>query len=84
MWDGKIRKGWPAEAPKLGKPVASPDGSVQITLTGAVGSRYTLQGSSNLVEWISLSDCVSTDDSMTLTAPVAADSPVRFYRAVLQ
>ena len=83
-WEGRIRKGWPAEAPRLGKPVASLDGSVQLTLTGGAGSRYTLQSSSNLVDWVSLSECVSTNDTMTLTAPAATGSAVRFYRAVLQ
>lgn len=83
-WGRRVRKGWLAEAPKLGKPVASPDGSMQVTLTGAAGSRYTLQGSSNLVDWVSLSDCVSTNDSTTVTVPAATDSAVRFYRAVLQ
>ncbi len=83
-WGRRVKKGWPAEPPKLGKPVASPDGSVEVTLTGAAGSRYTLQSSSNLVDWVPLTDCVSTNDTITLTAPAATDSPVRFYRAVLQ
>lgn len=84
LWEGRIRKGWPAEAPRLGKPVASPDGSVQVTVTGKAGSSYTLEGSSNLADWVPLTECVSTNNTMTLTAPAATDSAVRFYRAVLQ
>ncbi len=83
-WGCRVRKGWPAEPPKLGIPMASPDGSVQLTLTGTAGTRYTLQGSSNLVAWTALTDSSSTNGAMTVIVPPAIDSAVRFFRAVLQ
>lgn len=83
-WEGRIRKGWPAEAPRLGKPVASPDGAVQVTVAARAGSSYTLEGSSNLAEWVPLTECASTNDTLTLTVPVTPGSAARFYRAVLR
>jgi hypothetical protein len=84
-WNHRIRKGWPAVAPVLGgRPVATGDGTLQLTVSGATGSRYVVQASSDLRDWVSLTNCTSTSATVTVAVPGPTDAAPRFYRAVLE
>jgi len=63
------------------------NGQVQLTLTGKQGSRYAIETSTALPNWISAGLTVTvTNESgaMTFAAPDMTNSARRFYRAVWQ
>lgn len=80
----RIRKGWPATAPKLSRPEARPDGSVQLEVTGVAGSSYRIEASMDLADWVPVAVCKSTDSSTLVALPAPANSANKFYRAVLE
>ena len=60
---------------------------VQLTLTGKQGSRYALETSTALPNWISAGLTVTVTNQsgvVTFPAPGAPSGAQRFYRAVLQ
>ena len=62
------------------------NGQHQLTLTGKQGSRYDIQTSIGLNNWISALTVTLTNSSgtMTFAAPGAPSDPLRFYRAALK
>ena len=54
----------------------------QLTLFGEAQSHYALEKSSNLVNWISLTNFTATNSAMPLTDASPDPSAPRFYRAV--
>ena len=66
--------------------VAQVNGQHQLTLTGKQGSRYDIQTSIGLNNWISALTVTLTNSSGTMTfpAPGAPSDPLRFYRAALK
>ena len=68
-------------APTLTDPAVLADGSVQFNLSGIAGLSYTVQASTNLVDWVPILSFVSTNGSTTVADPAAAKLNYRFYRA---
>ena len=62
------------------------NGQHQLTLTGKQGSRYDIQTSTGLNNWIGALTVKLTNSSgtMTFAAPGAPSDPLRFYRAALK
>jgi subtilase family serine protease len=56
------------------------DGSFTFGITGAVGTAYTLQFSTNLVDWVRMTDFVCTNSPTWLTDTNASRFSQRFYR----
>lgn len=54
----------------------------QLTLSGAPGQSVTIRHSSNLVDWVALTNLVLHGNTVQFTDPTGADAPLRFYRAV--
>jgi len=79
-----IRKGWAAVPPTLDTPVVLPNRSVQLNLSGAAGSAYTLQAYTNLVDWIPWASVTNTSGTVMILDPVAVHYDKLFYRALMQ
>jgi hypothetical protein len=69
-------------APALTEPAVLADGSVQFNLSGIAGLSYTVQASTNLVDWVPILSLVSTNGTITVVDPAAAALNRRFYRAL--
>ena len=66
------------------EPIRSlPDGVFQINVTGSGGAIYGIEASTNLVDWLLLTNWVSTNTVMQFIDTGAANFNRRFYRAVL-
>jgi hypothetical protein len=61
-----------------------PDRKVRFELLAQPGYRYTIQASSNLLNWESLGSVLATNSVMTYKDVSAAGFSARFYRAVLE
>ena len=75
----------PGGEPRLA--VTRENGQVQLTLTGKQGSRYALETSTALANWISAGLTVTVAHSsgaVTFPAPDATSAAQRLYRAVLR
>jgi hypothetical protein len=57
------------------------DGKFQFTLTGRTGSGYEIQGSTNLVNWVTVSTNGPFTGSLLFTDTNAPGLNHRFYRA---
>jgi alpha-tubulin suppressor-like RCC1 family protein len=68
-------------APTMTEPTILADGSVQFNLSGVAGLSYTVQASTNLVDWVPILSFVSTSGTTTVADPAAAKLSYRFYRA---
>jgi hypothetical protein len=66
--------------PVLSAPVRLSNGQFQFNFSGNPGQNYTLQASSDLVNWSSLMTTNSSNSSYTFTDPAATGMPRRFYR----
>jgi hypothetical protein len=60
------------------------NGVFTLTLSGAAGKTYVLQGSTNLLNWVPLSTNVPVSSPFTVADPQAGAFRYRFYRAVQQ
>jgi hypothetical protein len=67
--------------PVLTPPAPQPGGSMQLTLNGIAGWRYTVSGSTDLVNWTPLTSFVATNASTQIVEPAAGSFSHRFYRA---
>ena len=68
--------------PWLGDGQYLPDGSFQLTVYGDAGRSYTVQASTNLVDWTLVTTLVNPNGTMTVVDPAATNFTCRFYRAV--
>lgn len=57
-------------------------GRMQMVLNAQAGFLYSIQFSSDLVHWATLTNLAFTTTTMTITDPAAISNPGRFYRAV--
>jgi hypothetical protein len=56
-------------------------GQFQVRFDGLAGGNYTLQASSNLVQWVGITNLIApTNGSYQVQDPAAATFPHRFYR----
>ncbi|MHB8524118.1 MAG: carboxypeptidase regulatory-like domain-containing protein [Limisphaerales bacterium] len=68
--------------PWLGEGHYLPDGRFQLTAYGEAGRSYTVQVSTNLLDWTPLTTLVNTNGTMTVVDPATTNLNYRFYRAV--
>lgn len=66
----------------LGPARKKDDGSFELAVTGALGLRYTLQSSTNLLDWAPVCDFTCTQPTTWVQDPAADHSIERFYRVV--
>lgn len=60
------------------------NGVFQLEAAGMAGGNYIFQGSTDLLNWVSLSTNVASTPLFNLVDPHSTDFPVRFYRAIEQ
>jgi hypothetical protein len=58
-----------------------PDGQLQFDVSGGMGQSYTVQVSTNLVDWITLMTVLITNVPQTIVDVTATNCPSRYYRA---
>jgi hypothetical protein len=76
---------FPALPYTLQAPVRLPDGRIQLTVTGEVGSSCRVQFSTNLLNpkgWTQFTNFTSISANTAVVDPGATNSPNRYYRAV--
>ena len=73
----------PPEQPVLGPVVLLSTGAVQVTLTGVAGRTYSIQASSDLTNWLTITNVDLTDPPGQFVDPAAAGFSQRFYRAIV-
>jgi uncharacterized delta-60 repeat protein len=69
--------------PLLSQPVRLGNGQFQLKFSGESGTNYVLQSSSNLVDWVGVTNFTATNPPQILTDPSAGGYAKRFYRAVM-
>lgn len=57
-----------------------PDGRFKLTIFGQTGHNYTLQATTNLVDWVPVTSFVCTNGVMDVFDPAATNLSSRFYR----
>lgn len=72
----------PAAPTGLSIPKIFADRTVQLDLSGQPGHSYTIQASSDLIQWIELTSTNLSSPVLRWTDPQAGQFPYRFYRAV--
>ena len=68
--------------PRLAEPLRLANGQFQLMFYGQDQLHYALEASSNLVNWVSITNFTATNNPMLLIDPSASSYPKRFYRAV--
>src|SRR6185503_19296073 len=58
-------------------------GSTELALQGTVGNTYLIEASTNLVDWVTVTNVLMTDSIMRFFDPAASTSNRRYYRANL-
>jgi hypothetical protein len=83
-YDGEIlQSGVMAPMPlALGPVMILPHGEVQVALKGPDGQTYSIQASTDLSQWIDLTNVVLAHSSAQFVDQSATNHPQRFYRAV--
>ena len=72
------------EQPSIGVPGAQTNGELQLPVYGTIGMSYSLEVSTNLVNWEIVSPFYCTNNPTYVTAPNSSNSRVRFYRIAWQ
>ena len=71
-----------AVSPILGDPTISPSGEFQFTLTGQAGQAYSVESSTNLIDWVSVRNVVlPATGALGVNEQTTAEPGSRFYRA---
>ena len=74
----------PLPPPRLSSPTHQSNGQFRLTLVGETGRSYTIEASTNLANWIAVTNFVSATGTNEVTDPTAPNFSRRFYRAVTQ
>jgi uncharacterized delta-60 repeat protein len=69
-------------ASHLDPPRRMGNGQFQVVFYGENQAQYALLASSNLVDWISITNFTASSGAMPIVDPTASPPPKRFYRAV--
>jgi hypothetical protein len=69
--------------PQFGAVMVVFGGGVQVTLTGGIGQSYTVQASTNLVNWAAITNLALPTGAGQFTDYSLTNCPQRFYRAVV-
>ena len=92
LWSGPTDAAYEAIPSQL-LPLLRPDstgavsqsgGTLQVQFTGADGYAYTVQTSSNLLNWTAVSTNYPANGSFNFVDPLPPGSPRRFYRSILR
>jgi uncharacterized repeat protein (TIGR01451 family) len=67
--------------PQISSPAFLSNGGLQLNFSGDVGRNYQVLASTNLVDWVVLTNMTATGLSTTFTDSDASGYPCRFYRA---
>ena len=59
-------------------------GTALVSINGLVGQSCSIQASTNLLDWLTITNVMFTNTSGHFTDPSASDLRQRFYRAVVQ
>ena len=70
-------------APQLSSAFFLPGGQFQLDLAANVGRRCEVSASTNLADWVPLTNLIMTEPALLVIDPAATDFPRRFYRARL-
>ena len=70
-------------APVLSGAVYLSDGRFQLAFSGAIGTNYTIQASTNLVDWVPVLHFTCTNSPVLFRDTAATNYTHRFYRGVL-
>jgi hypothetical protein len=73
----------PPVVPQFGAVRLVSGGGVQLTLTGGVGQTYNVEASTNLVNWVAVTNLVLSTGTGQFTDYSVTNCPQRFYRAVV-
>jgi hypothetical protein len=84
MYHQNLRHTGKVERPSLQKGKKRADANFEFQLYGEVGQSYTIQRSSDLSLWSSLTNLVATNPPATFVDLTASNFTSRFYRAVSQ
>jgi len=66
---------------RLGQPGWLPDGTFQMMFYGESGVQYVVEGSSNWVDWTSITNFTLSNNPRPIIDPESSARPMRFYRA---
>jgi Immunoglobulin domain/Immunoglobulin I-set domain len=66
---------------KFGQVTPLPDGKIQISFSGSPGTKYTIEGSTNLVNWFPIVTLSDTTNPVTIIDTNALRNVNRFYRS---
>jgi hypothetical protein len=80
---GTILQSDPVVGPQLGLSLSS-TGEPQLRINGWIGSKYFLQGSSDLKNWTNVMNLSLTNATETWVGPARSSLGSQFYRAVAQ
>jgi hypothetical protein len=69
------------ERPTLGLELR-PDSPAVVTVSGSAGRTYSVEASSDLEQWLTITNITLTSSTWQFADPAAADAPRRFYRAL--
>lgn len=67
-------------APPTFSSVAVSSNQIEITLSGETGGNYSIQSSTNLIDWEDVRNVILTNGAFQFTDPITDEQPQRFYR----
>jgi hypothetical protein len=67
----------------LAAPLRASDGTFEFNVTSAIGQSVSLEASTNLLDWFTITNPVPTNPPFQFIDPSATNYPSRFYRAVV-
>jgi hypothetical protein len=71
-------------ASKLEQPGFGAEGAFEFIFTGQAGARYTIEASTNLLDWLPVRTLTNSVGSLPFADLEATNGPARFYRAKLE
>ena len=81
MYRQNLRHTGKVEKPSLAPPKPRLDHNFDLQLFGEMGQPYTVQSTTNFLEWSFVTNFVATNLPMSVTDLTASNAPARFYRA---
>jgi len=73
-----------AKPARLDAPALQADGSFRFSVSGEAGGNYEISVSTNLLDWLSLTNLLAPNNLFPFSDPTATNFPLRFYRATQQ
>jgi len=77
-----LRRTGRAERPSLAFPQKQSDAHFDLMITGELGQSYTVQSTTNFLNWINLTNFVATNVNTIISDRTVPISPARFYHVV--